>query len=131
MDCDFNQIKDSYIATLKKWNQFDGRSTVREFWTFTFCNIAISIAISVIGAITCIGAFLGPLVGLFMLATSVAVGVRRLHDTNRSGMLYLLVFTCIGIIPLIYWATLDGTAGDNQYGPDPKAAAPVDTPPAA
>jgi len=54
--------------------------------------------------------------GLFL--PSLAVAVRRLHDTNRSGWWYLIAFTIIGIIPLIIWFATRGTIGDNQYGPD-------------
>lgn len=71
------------------------------------------------------GQFGGLLAGLWSLALlvpSIAVGVRRLHDTNRSGWWLLLWLTCIGLIVLIIFWAMEGTAGDNQHGPDPKAA---------
>lgn len=61
---------------------------------------------------------------------SLAVSVRRLHDLNASGW-WLLLFMVVGLIPLIgslvtlgqiVWFCMPGTAGDNQYGPDPKVA---------
>jgi len=62
--------------------------------------------------------------GLFALAIIVpyiGVGIRRLHDVNKSGWFLLL-----GLIPLVnfyllYLLVIEGTIGDNQYGPDPKA----------
>jgi len=49
-----------------------------------------------------------------------AVGVRRLHDLNKSGWLILLIFTGIGIIPIVYWCCfLNGDKDDNQYGLSP------------
>ena len=49
-----------------------------------------------------------------------AVGVRRLHDLNKSGWWILLIFTGIGIIPIVYWCCfLNGDKDDNQYGLSP------------
>jgi hypothetical protein len=47
----------------------------------------------------------------------LAVTVRRLHDTNRSGWWYAIVLTIIGAIPLTIWFCEEGTQGDNKYGP--------------
>jgi len=127
MEFNFDQIKDGYIATLKKYNDFSGRSRRQEFWTFFFCNIAISMGFNIIGAV--LPGFLGTLFniagslfGLAVLVPNIAVGVRRLHDTNRTGKFMLLYLACCvgGLVPL-YFATQEGTSGDNQYGPDPKA----------
>ena len=138
MEFNFDQIKDGYVATFKKYNDFNGRSTREEFWTFFFCNLAINIAagivISILSFIFGFIPFIGwlmtfmlyGLLGLFALATlvpNIAVGVRRLHDTDRSGMFWLLVFACcIGVFVPLYWSTQEGTVGENQFGPDPKAA---------
>ena len=49
-----------------------------------------------------------------------AVGIRRLHDLNKSGWWILLIFTGIGIIPIVYWCCfLNGDEDDNQYGLSP------------
>jgi uncharacterized membrane protein YhaH (DUF805 family) len=68
---------------------------------------------------------LGLLSGLYTLAVllpSIAVTVRRLHDTDRSGWWILLGFIPIigGIILLVFYV-LEGTRGPNRFGPDPKA----------
>lgn len=53
----------------------------------------------------------------------VAVGVRRLHDTGRSGWWTLIIFVpLIGALALIYFAVRDSEPGDNAYGPNPKTA---------
>ena len=61
-----------------------------------------------------------PLFEISRLLTALpafAVGVRRLHDLNKSGWLILLIFTGIGIIPIVYWCCfLNGDEDDNQYG---------------
>ena len=63
---------------------------------------------------------------VFNLATlipSIAVSVRRLHDTNRSGWWNLIALTFVGIIPLLIWLCQAGDKNDNQYGGDPLAKA--------
>ena len=52
---------------------------------------------------------------LITFLPSVAVGLRRLHDTNRSGWWILISLTIIGIIPMISWACQKGTEGPNQF----------------
>jgi len=51
---------------------------------------------------------------------SITVATRRLHDIGKSGWWQLLVFTGVGILVLIYWFALNGHAGANAYGPNPK-----------
>ena len=64
-----------------------------------------------------------PLFEISRLLTALpafAVGVRRLHDLNKSGWWILLIFTGIGIIPIVYWCCfLNGDKDDNQYGLSP------------
>ena len=57
---------------------------------------------------------------LFVLIPSISIGVRRLHDVNRSGWWYLLIFVpLVGPLVLLYWAIQPGDAGGNAYG-DPE-----------
>ncbi len=53
---------------------------------------------------------------LVTLCPSIAAGARRLHDINKSGWLQLLVFTLIGIIPLVIWMSTEGAKKKNKYG---------------
>ena len=58
---------------------------------------------------------------LAVLIPTIAVTVRRLHDTDRSGWWFLIIFLpLIGAIAFLVFMCLDGTQGDNQYGPNPK-----------
>lgn len=60
-------------------------------------------------------------VALALLLPTIAVIVRRLHDTGKSGFLaLLLLIPFVGFILLIVWGASNGTPGPNQYGPDPK-----------
>ncbi|MGI8526014.1 MAG: DUF805 domain-containing protein [Pseudolabrys sp.] len=58
---------------------------------------------------------------LAVFLPSLAVGIRRLHDLDRTGWWTLLVFTGIGVILLLIWDCLRGTPGPNRFGPDPLA----------
>jgi uncharacterized membrane protein YhaH (DUF805 family) len=120
---DIKILMDNYVKVLKKWNVFDGRSGRREYWHFFFVNLAISIALGIIDGR---GNSLSALYSLILLLPSIAVGIRRLHDTNRSGW-YLL----IGLIPLIGWIVLiifaieEGSKEANAYGTPPTDEGPV------
>ena len=56
-----------------------------------------------------------------MLFAVLSLIARRLHDVNKSGWWYLLIFTIIGSIPILYWFVQKGDEADNRFGPDPLA----------
>ena len=123
-----------YIEPYKKYAVFTGRSGRKEFWTFTIVNIIIGIILinidNLIGTYTLIqysNGFCydyGWLHGLFSLAVlipGIAVMVRRLHDTSRSGfIIFLALIPIIGFIILLIFMLLDSTPAENQYGKCPK-----------
>ena len=58
-------------------------------------------------------------VQLFIITASTCLVIRRLHDVDRSGWWYLIIFTIVGTIPLFIWYCTKGTEGDNRFGKDP------------
>lgn len=115
-----------YTEVLKKYVVFSGRARRKEFWMFALINLAISIVLGILDGIlgTRSGGFgiIGGIYSLAVLLPSLAVSVRRLHDTNRTGWWILIgLIPIVGIIILIVFYATEGAAGDNQYGPDPKA----------
>jgi len=57
---------------------------------------------------------------LALLIPSIAAGIRRLHDTDRSGWWLLIAFIpLIGVIVLLVFFVSGGTAGANRFGEDP------------
>lgn len=119
-----------FLMALKKYAVFSGRAQRAEYWYFVLFYILILIGLSVIDMITGTyseAAGVGLLSGLFGLGLflpSLAVAVRRLHDTGRTGWWMLVVFVpLVGFIVLLVFTVLDGTSGDNAYGPNPKAVA--------
>lgn len=62
------------------------------------------------------------LVGLGFFLPTLAVGLRRLHDTNASGWWYLLAFVpYVGGLIMLVWFCIPGTKGENRFGHDPLA----------
>ena len=118
-----------YLEALKKYAVFSGRSRRMEYWYFVLFNIIVSIVLGVIdGLLGTSGSSAGAglLSGIYSLAVlipTLAVTVRRLHDTDRTGWWILIALVpLIGVIVLLVFAALDSTPGSNQYGPNPKEA---------
>jgi len=118
-----------YLQALTNYSEFGGRARRKEYWFFVLFNMLISMALTIIDGVTGlfsietgIGLFSG-LYALAVLVPSIAVGVRRLHDTNRSGWWLLIMFIpLIGVIILIVFMATDSNPEENKYGLNPKAA---------
>ena len=113
-----------YTKVLKNYAGFSGRARRTEYWMFTLFNIIIGGVLYAVYAATGSSIFMILYVLYFVavFVPSLAVGVRRLHDTNRTGWWLLLGFVpFIGGIVLIVFCALEGDRGANQYGADPKA----------
>ena len=121
-----------YIEALKKYAVFSGRSRRKEYWYFVLFSVIVSLVLSAIDAL--LGTFssstnVGLLSGIYALAIivpSIAVSVRRLHDIDRTGWWVLIsLVPVIGFLVLLVFAVLDGTPGENRFGPNPKASGKV------
>jgi uncharacterized membrane protein YhaH (DUF805 family) len=114
---------DAIRTGFAKYFNFAERAVPSEFWYWVLFTILVSIVTAVVDAMWFPDFYpISPLTDLFGLATllpGLAVSVRRLHDTNRSGWWILLWFIpLIGIIVLIVWWVQQGTPGPNRFGPD-------------
>lgn len=117
----------NYAAPWKKYAQFSGRATRAEFWTFSLVNVVIYVVLAGIGAsskdLSVVGFGLYGAFALAALVPSLAVIWRRLHDTGRSGgWFFISLVPLIGGLWLFILTLLGGTAGPNQFGPDPRSA---------
>ncbi len=122
-------FQEAIKAVLGNYAKFDGRARRSEYWYFVLFYAVVVIVLQVLGALTdpMVGSLL---VGLFVLAVIIpmfAVGVRRMHDTDHSGW-----WLIVPIVPLVF-ALMDGTPGDNRFGPSPKGVVgtPAPVPPPA
>jgi len=118
---------DWYLEVLKKYAVFEGRAGRKEYWFFILFNILISMALGYVDWLT--GNInpetgLGILSGIYALGVMIpgmAVSVRRLHDTDRSGWWLLITFVpVIGAIVFLYFMVLDSNPETNEYGTSPK-----------
>lgn len=112
---------DWYLKCIKgHYADFEGRARRTEYWMFFLVNLIIAIVVSIIGRVIHLPV-LGSLYGLAMLVPGIAVGVRRLHDTGRTGWWWLIsLVPLIGTIWIIVLFVLPGDQAPNQYGADPK-----------
>ncbi|MBM2818313.1 MAG: hypothetical protein HW401_903 [Parcubacteria group bacterium] len=111
-----------YVQVLKKYAIFKGRSQRKEFWIFLLFNALIGAILGIINIALNINT--GNIVLLYTLAIaipSIAVTVRRLHDTGRSGWwVFIDLVPVIGLIVLLIFLAQDSQPGANKYGPNPK-----------
>ncbi|PWE55953.1 DUF805 domain-containing protein [Metarhizobium album] len=106
-------------SALSKYVVFSGRASRSEYWWFVLFNIIVSIVAAGVDAALGIQA-VGALVSLALLLPGIAVGVRRLHDIDKSGWWLLIAFVpLIGFIVLIYFFVQPSQPGDNRFGPPP------------
>ena len=110
-------VKDNYA-------NFNGRARRKEYWMFILFNMLIYLTLQIVVDMISPEATLVA-VGLYTLALlvpSIAVAVRRLHDTGKSGWWYLIILIpLIGPIWLLVLFVTDGNKGANEFGEDPKA----------
>jgi len=117
-----------YFEVIKNYAVFNGRASRREYWMFVLVNLIVAFVLAFIdtaaGLVSAAG--YGLLSGIYTLAIivpSIAVAVRRLHDTDRSGMWYFIsLVPLIGPIALLVFCVQESHVGMNQYGEFPEAA---------
>lgn len=116
-----------YLEALNKYTVFDGRARRKEYWFFMLFNFLISMAVGIFDRLmgsfdpqSGVG-FFGLIYMVGIIVPGLAVSVRRLHDTGRSGWWLLLsLVPLLGELVLIYFMLLDSDRGINKYGPSPK-----------
>ena len=116
-----------YLQALKKYATFSGRARRKEYWMYILFYVLILLALTIVDGL--IGtriadAGLGILTAIYALAVlipTLAVTVRRLHDTGRSGWWILIqLIPLVGVFILLYFLVSDSNPGQNAYGPSPK-----------
>lgn len=117
-----------YIGVLKQYATFKGRARRKEYWIFLLVNMAITTLLSLVDKQ--LGTFnpefgmgtVGMVYAAAVFIPTLAVTIRRLHDTDRTGWWALLGLLPFGVIALLILQAFDGTKGSNRFGPDPKAS---------
>jgi uncharacterized membrane protein YhaH (DUF805 family) len=113
----------SYIDAMRRYFDFSGRATRSQFWLFTLVYLVIAIVAVIIDVTISSSPEPGPgivtaLVVLAHLIPGLAVNVRRLHDSNRSGWWVLVgLVPLIGLIVMLVFLCSGSTQGPNRFGP--------------
>jgi uncharacterized membrane protein YhaH (DUF805 family) len=125
-----------YFQVLKNYAKFEGRARRAEYWSFVFLNLVVGFAAVFVSAVLGVlasmvltgrgdqvmqtgevaGILVGILYNLFVIIPSIAVAVRRMHDTGRSGWwlwapVINFIFLCLG-----------SQSSENGYGANPVTA---------
>ncbi|MEO4006093.1 DUF805 domain-containing protein [Flavobacterium sp. CAU 1735] len=126
---DYNMLDWWKKVMIDNYATFSGRARRAEYWNFMLFHIVIMFALW-IGFFVGLGAeseIIGGLIGVLLLLyiagsilPSLAVTVRRLHDVNKSGWMYLVSLIPFGSFVLLYYMVSYGDHGRNDYGEDPK-----------
>ena len=107
-------------TSFSKYATFSGRARRSEFWWFYLAIALIVVVAAVLDAVLGTTPLITVVAYLALLLPFVAGGVRRLHDTDRSGWWFLLALVPLGgIVVLVFWC-LDSTPGPNSHGESPK-----------
>lgn len=110
-----------YVNVLKNYAGFSGRARRQEYWMFFLINFAIAIVVAIIDAVVGLNSILSLLYTLAVLIPSLAVAVRRLHDTGKTGWWILIAaIPLVGAIILIVFLASEGDQNPNAYGQNPK-----------
>ena len=116
-------IVDWFKKCLKNYVNFSGRARRKEFWYFVLVQIGLTLLAMILDTVV-----FGSGIGLFYLIAalglflpSIAVTIRRLHDTSRSGWWILIpVVPFIGLIMLLMFFAIETNSETNQWGPQAK-----------
>ena len=119
----------------KRYRDFRGRSRRSEYWFIQLFLVVTNIAVAIIDLALMgwdVDRFVanggGGIVGLVWILVTIvpalAVLVRRLHDTGKSGWWALVgLLPLVGAIVLLVFTVTDSSPGENKFGPSPKESA--------
>ncbi len=103
----------------KKSVVWEGRAPRAEYWWFELAQLLIIVAALIIDQIIGTG-FIYIIAVIALILPSIAVLIRRLHDTDRSGWwFWIMILPIIGSIVILVFTLIAGDEGDNKYGPNP------------
>jgi uncharacterized membrane protein YhaH (DUF805 family) len=117
---------DAVRTCWKKYGDFDGRAARSEFWWWVVFVALVQFTAAIVltifliifqnvGFLQWLSVLIFMVIVLAFLLPSIAVSVRRLHDRDLSGWLYLLSFVPFGGLVLFIFYVLPGTPGPNRY----------------
>jgi uncharacterized membrane protein YhaH (DUF805 family) len=120
----FKKMKEHFLDVITNhYADFNGRARRKEYWMFVLFNFVVSLVLGIVmGLISQTAANAVSIIyTLALLLPGLSLGVRRLHDTGKSGWFMLIgLIPLVGAIILLIFYCLDSQPGTNEYGPNPK-----------
>ena len=119
------------ILPFKRITDYEGRSRRKEYWWFVLLLFLLQGVVAVglpliqdMGTSELVGwvvVFVSLAGFLAAIVATIALSVRRFHDQDKSGWFILVgLLPLVGAFILLVFMLIDGTEGDNRFGPDPK-----------
>jgi uncharacterized membrane protein YhaH (DUF805 family) len=111
-----DQFIDAYVKALTRYADFATRTSVGDFWRFVATNFAIGVLLGILAQVSSFFYVIYAIYALALIIPGIAAGVRRLHDTSKSGWFLLLgLIPVVGLIILIvFW--VQPSDGPNEWG---------------
>lgn len=108
-------------CVMENYANFSGRARRAEFWSFALANAVAYVLLLILSRVSGVFFILYIAFAIAMFVPSLAVAIRRLHDTGKSGwMLLIALIPIIGSILLLVWYFTDSEKGTNTYGASEK-----------
>jgi uncharacterized membrane protein YhaH (DUF805 family) len=108
-----NAIKQQWANLLN----FEGRASMSAYWWYFLAIVIADIVVDIIFSVAIGSIVLTSLIGLVVGLSGLTVGVRRLHDSDKTGWLLLLGFIpFIGWIAVLVLLLMPSTPGPNRFG---------------
>jgi len=112
--------RQAYEEFWKRWQDFSGRSSRAAYWKVFLINLVIGVVLNLLEVRSSALGLVYLLYTLAAIVPGLALDIRRLHDTNRSGWwLFIGLIPILGWIVLIYFFACPSVAGEGKYGPPP------------
>ena len=112
-----------FVKCLQNYVTFSGRARRKEYWMFVLFYTIFALVLGFAQGLAGMeNPVLSGIYSLALLLPAISVLVRRLHDIDKSGWWFWIgLVPFVGGIVLLVFACMEGTKGDNRFGPDPKA----------
>jgi len=114
------QFITAYKTAFTRYVDFSGRTSVGGFWRFIAVNFVVFVVLGILSNVSSVFLILYFVYAVAVLLPGLAIAVRRLHDTGKSGWMVLLgLIPLVGIILLIVFY-VQPSDGPNDYGHGPQ-----------
>lgn len=117
-------FNDYFVNVVKtQYKNINGRATRSQYWYYVLCYAVASLPFAIVDAIFNMR-LLSTIFGLALLVPSISIGIRRLHDINKSGWWYLLALVPIAgpIALLVMFCLPTQNAAESKKSDQKKAA---------